>query len=104
MIFSFSQEILSRVLYFFRDVHTESTGLSWMRVCGTIVISTILTVFVAHNIAALIHGAGYQDFGVESVGVMFVILGAKVLHKKSENNLLLDEEAAPIKPSSKKSK
>lgn len=104
MIFSFWQEILSRILYFFRDMHTESTGLSWMRVCGTVVISTILIVFLSHNIVALINGTGYQDFGVESVGVIFVILGAKVMHKKNERDNQLIESDIPTKTSSKKSK
>lgn len=104
MAFTFWQEIFSRILLFLREVHTESTGMSWMRVCGSIVITVILVVFLAHNIAALINGTGYQDFGVESVGVMFVILGAKVLHKKNETGGQSLEDTSLAKPTSKKSK
>ena len=107
MLISFWQEVISRVLYFFRDMHTESTGVSWMRVCGTVTISTILIVFLAHNIAALIRGEGYQDFGVESVGVIFVILGAKVMQRKTELGIggqIIELDDTSTNNTSKKSK
>lgn len=84
-MFNFGQIVVTRILKFIRDMHSEDTQVSWMRCCGTVVILTILGVFVAHNVSAIHKGLPYQDFGFESVGIITAVLGAKVWQRKNEN-------------------
>lgn len=76
--------LFKKSLGYFKEVHSEDGSHSWMRVCGSVIIGSVLAVFIAHNAMSLYRGTGYQDFGLESVGVILSVLGTKVWQRKTE--------------------
>jgi len=69
---------------FIKDIVSANGNASTTRVCTILVVMTILSVYIATNIVAMIKDSGYQDFPTNSVMVLLVTLGAKVGQHISE--------------------
>lgn len=63
---------------------TSEGKVSSTRIATLASVFTVLTVYVAHNIMALINGKDYVDFPSNSVMVLLVMVGAKVGQHVSE--------------------
>lgn len=70
---------------FIKDIVSANGNASTTRVCTVLVVMTVLSVYVAANIVAMVKGSGYQDFPTNSVMVLLVTLGAKVGQHISES-------------------
>lgn len=73
-------KMLNDVLKGSDNVHKVSA----MRVSVLMIVSTILGIYVAHNIMAMIAGKTLVSLGWDQVVVLTTILGAKALQHKSE--------------------
>lgn len=58
---------------------------------------TILGVYIAHNVVAMVRSGGYIDFPVNTVAIMLIVLGAKVGQHVSESKFVTkpEDETAP---------
>lgn len=67
----------------FKDCNGQ---LSSMRISMFLVVSIILTIYVAHNIVAMTHGQGLVSFGFYEVSALGIALAGKVAQKFSEDS------------------
>jgi uncharacterized membrane protein len=86
------------MIKFVKDIVSANGDTSTTRVCTILIVMTILAVYTATNIVAMIKNTGYQDFPTNSVMVLLVTLGAKVGQHISEtfekkNNEKIDEKS-----------
>jgi hypothetical protein len=58
--------------------------VSMMRVSTFITVVTILGTFIAHNVSAIVNGAGFVSMGVQEAGLLAAALGLKALQTKFE--------------------
>jgi hypothetical protein len=69
------------------DMFKGSDGekVSMMRISTFITTIAIIGTFVAHNVIAMINGAGFVSMGLEEAGLLAATLGLKALQTKFEN-------------------
>jgi len=84
-MFDFAKITIDKILGFFATMHSENeSNVSWLRVCGSFIIASIILVYLSFNAVALYKGLPPVDFQIQSVAVVFGVLGAKVMHKSKE--------------------
>jgi hypothetical protein len=62
-----------------RELISDNTGqISTMRVIALFVLLSILPVFIAHNILAMIEHKGFQDLGVNALAAIGLVITGKI--------------------------
>jgi len=59
--------------------------VSMMRVSTLIVVISIMGVFIAHNIVAMIAGAAFVSIGISEAGLIAAAIGVKAYQSSIEN-------------------
>jgi multisubunit Na+/H+ antiporter MnhC subunit len=59
--------------------------ISTIRICCIIVTISIMSIFIAHNIIAMIRGMNFVSIGLNETILLSGVLGAKAVQSFSEN-------------------
>lgn len=78
---------LDPLISFVARAHSDGTDPSQMRLLVTAVVGTIMLMWVAHNIAAIMHGAGFVTLPPAEAGVIAAMIGGKVWQSKYEGKV-----------------
>lgn len=62
--------------------------ISMMRVCTLIVVLSVMAIFIAHNIVAMIHGTGFVSLGASEALLIAGVLGVKAGQRFAEGKPL----------------
>lgn len=65
---------------------------STMRICAFIITISVMCIFIAHNIIAMIKGSGFVSLGMTEVILLTGVLGVKSVQSFSENKNNVTEE------------
>lgn len=65
----------------------HSGKISTMRLCAFIITIAIICIFIAHNILAMVRGAGFVSLGMSEVILLTGVLGVKSVQSFSENKI-----------------
>lgn len=64
---------------------TPKGKVSMMRVATIIVVTSIMGIWVAQNVVAMVHGCGFVSMGAEEAMLIALTLGAKAAQAFGEN-------------------
>jgi len=69
--------------------------LSMMRTMSFFVCVIIMSIFVAHNVVAMINGAGFVSMGFSEAGLVSLVLGAKATQAFAESSAIKKFQVHP---------
>jgi len=72
------------MLHFFREMLSDGRNISSIRVLATLTCVSILAVYIAQNVSAIVRHEAPVDFTGNAVFILGIALGAKVGQHVSE--------------------
>jgi hypothetical protein len=75
----------------------EGEKISAMRVASLFTVFSIMGIFIAHNVLAMVHGLGIVSLDWNMVALITAVLGVKAYQQKNETSSAVEAET-PEKP------
>jgi hypothetical protein len=69
-----------------KELFSDGTALSIMRVMGAAVVAVVLGILIAQNVESMIAGKGFIDMPVNCLAALIAVIGGKVVQNFTEKN------------------